>query len=147
MIKLKLQLVALILLSATFFTSAQNAPLEQWSHNHPPASEALGSWVRAHSDAAHLFFEWDGNHPDRSQKFVTWTLNHPNMEVDAFVHHHPEWPELNDIMLNHKPAARGFMEWCRAYPDAARALMSHPGGLRWAGDHLFKADWNMSTPK
>jgi hypothetical protein len=139
-------LLAGCLFLSFIFGCAPGVPLEQWSHNHPPASEALGAWVKEHSQAAHLFFEWDGNHPDRSQEFVKWTLNHPNLEVDAFVALHPGWGELNEIMVTHKPAARGFMAWCRNYPEAAKTLMSHSGGLRWAGDHLYKEYWNMETP-
>ncbi|MEO6882512.1 MAG: hypothetical protein ABI199_00655 [Bacteroidia bacterium] len=121
-------------------------PLEQWAHNHPAASKELGEWVKNHPKAARIMFEWDGNHPERSQEFVTWTINHPKQEIDAFAAMHPNWSHLDEIMKSHRPAARNFMAWCRKHPKAAHDLMAHKGGLKWAGDHLYKESWNMETP-
>jgi hypothetical protein len=44
-------------------------------------------------------------------------------------------------MRDHQPAANAFMGWCRHHPEAAEKLMSHPGGLNWAGHHLYAAYW------
>jgi hypothetical protein len=33
------------------------------------------------------------------------------------------------------------MDWCRRHPEAAEALMSHPGGLDWAGRHIYASQW------
>ena len=58
--------------------------------------------------------------------------------LDAFVRTHPGWPFFNEIMERHRPAAEGFMAWCRRHPPAAQALMNHPRGLEWAGHHLYQ---------
>src|ERR1017187_6334937 len=63
----------------TLFVSAafsQEIPLEQWSKNHPKASEELGGWVKRHPRTAHVLFEWDSRHPERSQEFVNWCIVH-----------------------------------------------------------------------
>lgn len=125
-----------------------NAPvgIERWSENHPKASVELGEWVKRHPKAAAKFFEWDGTHPERSREFVTWTITHPRKSIDSFAVQHPGWPVFDQIMENHRPAAETFMAWCRRHPRAAEALMSHSGGLRWAGEHLYKTSWILETP-
>ena len=122
------------------------ASIEQWSGNHPQASEELGGWVKAHPDAAARFFDWDAQHPERAHEFVTWTLYHPALGIDAFVALHPGWPQFDQIAQHHRPAANAFMAWCRRHPRAAEALMNHPGGLYWAGHHLYAGYWHMETP-
>lgn len=117
--------------------------LEAWEHNHPEAARDLGVWVRTHPDAAKKFFAWDSHHPERSHAFVTWAIAHPGEGIPAFSATHPRWEHFDDIMLNHAPAANAFIGWCRRHPQAAEALMSHPGGLDWAGRHLYGASWVM----
>ncbi len=141
----KIRQLFFVAIAAAFFSfgCASTLPLENWSNNHPDASKALGEWVQSHKPAAHTLFEWDGNHPDRSKEFVNWTINHPNLEVKAFVALHPGWPELNEILISHLPGSVSFMEWCRKYPQAAKDLMKHQGGLQWAGNHLYAEQTNM----
>jgi hypothetical protein len=120
--------------------------IEQWAGNHPEASRELGVWVQTHPEAAALFFEWDGHHPERSHEFVTWTIQHPAQPIETFVVMHPGWQYFDRIMEQHRPAAEAFMAWCRRHPPAAERLMSHPGGLIWAGRHLYADSWHMEHP-
>ncbi len=120
--------------------------LEQWSGNHPRASEELGGWVRTHPSAATRFFEWDAHHPERAHEFVTWTIYHPEQPIEGFVATHPGWPMFDQIAMSHRPGADAFMAWCRRHPQAAEALMNHPGGLSWAGHHLYASYWHLETP-
>ena len=117
--------------------AALDAPLEQWSTNHPEAARELGEWVNGHRPAARLFFEWDGHHPDKAHEFVTWSIANPAGGVDGFVLTHQGWRYFDKIALEHGPAADALMAWCRRHPQAAEALMSHPRGLVWAGKHLY----------
>ena len=141
------------LLTIALFVSAcasspqerREAGIETWSQNHPAASQELGVWVRSHPQAAALFFEWDGHHPERSKEFVAWTIGHPAQPIDGFVASHPGWQYFDKISEQHRPAAETFMAWCRRFPRPAEALMNHPGGLQWAGNHLYAADWHMET--
>jgi hypothetical protein len=119
--------------------------LESWAEHHPEASKELGLWVREHAQAAALFFDWDGHHAAQSQEFVTWAISHPGEPIEAFTGTHPRWDRFDRIMESHRPAAEAFLGWCRRHPDAAEALMHHPGGLEWAGHHLYAADWHMET--
>jgi hypothetical protein len=119
--------------------------IERWSENHPQAARELGLWVREHPQAAPLFFEWDGQHPEKSREFVTWSIYNPAQPIEGFVATHPGWAYFDRIMESHRPAAESFMMWCRRHPAAAEALMSHPGALKWAGHHLYAADWHMET--
>lgn len=119
------------------------AGIERWADRHPEASRELGAWVQAHPRAAARLFDWDGHHPERSSEFVTWTLSHPNLGSDAFVALHPGWPAFNVLAVQHRPATEAFMMWCRRRPRAAEALMRHPGGLFWAGHHLYQSYWSM----
>jgi hypothetical protein len=123
--------------------SAAHAPagLEGWERGYPMASQALGGWVRTHPEAARRFFEWDGHHTERAHAFVTWSIAHPNEGIRAFAAAHPGWPEFDLIAREHVPAANAFMGWCRRFPEAAEALMNHPGGLDWAGRHLYADAW------
>jgi hypothetical protein len=121
-------------------------PLEVWAQNHPPASEALAIWVRNHAPAAAWMFEWDGNQPWKSRELVEWALGHPGESVPIFVSQHPGWPEFDEFAMTHVPAVHTFLEWCRQYPEAARTLVAHSGGLRWAGYHLYAAEWHMMNP-
>lgn len=136
-------LLAGLFCSLLFMSTANAQGLEQWAHNHPVASKALGEWVKAHPNAAHYIFEWDGNHPERSQAMVTWAITHPGENLMRFYNQHRDWPALEVIITTHKIAAEEFLKWCRTYREAARTLMLHSGGLKWAGDHLYKADMNM----
>jgi hypothetical protein len=121
---------------------AQVAPgLEGWERTHPEASRELGAWVREHPDAARKFFEWDAAHPERAHAFVTWSITHKGEGIRAFAETHPGWEHFDVIMRDHQPAANAFMGWCRRHPEAAEALMSHPGGLNWAGHHLYATYW------
>ena len=118
--------------------------MEMWSRNHPDASRELGEWVKRHPEAAHLFFDWDGHHHEQAKHFVTWTIKHPNQGIDDFaLEHGGKWDEFDAITTSHRPAAMEFMNWCRQRPDAAEALMNHPGGLEWAGHHLYQDAWMM----
>jgi hypothetical protein len=119
--------------------AAMHAPggMEAWEHNHPEASHALAKWVKEHPDAANKFFEWDARHTERAHAFVTWSITHPGEGPRKFAETHPDWEMFDEIMRDHLPAARSFMEWCRHFPDAAEALMNHPGGLAWAGHHIY----------
>ncbi len=137
-------LVAAVLLPA--IALAEPPGLDRWARNHPQASRELGSWVRNHREAARLFFEWDGTHPERSHEFVTWAVVNPGARIQAFIDTHPGWPTFDRIVATHRPAANTFMAWCRRHPRAAQALMSHPGGLRWAGEHLYSAYWALERP-
>lgn len=119
--------------------------MEAWERNHPEASRELGLWVKAHPAAARMFFEWDARHHERAHAFVTWSIQHPNEGIRAFASQHPTWETFDDIMVHHAPAANAFMAWCRRHAPAAEALMNHPGGLDWAGHHLYAAFWSMET--
>lgn len=120
--------------------------IEQWSANHPEAARELGIWVQQHPQAAAVFFEWDGHHPERSREFVTWAITHPAQPIEAFVAGHPGWPYFDRIMEAHRPAAEAFMGWCRRHGPAAETLMRHPGGLLWAGNHLYAGAWHFENP-
>lgn len=126
---------------------AEPPGLDRWSKNHPEASRELGTWVRNHPEAARMFFEWDGTHPERSKEFVTWAIANPRRPIQAFISTHPGWPEFNRIAASHRPAANAFAAWCRRHPPAAEALMSHPAGLRWAGEHLYAEHWSLEHPR
>lgn len=140
-------LLALLTVSACASSPQERreASIERWSENHPAASQELGIWVRTHPQAAALFFEWDGHNPARSQEFVMWSIQHPAQPIDGFVATHPGWQYFDKIAETHRPAADAFMAWSRRHPQAAEALMHHPGGLDWAGHHLYAADWHMET--
>ena len=120
--------------------------IERWADNHPEAAADLGNWVKNHPQAARRFFEWDGTHPERSKMFVTWAITHPAEGVGVFIKEHPGWPIFDEIMERHFPAAQAFVFWCRHHPEAAEALMNHPRGLQWAGNHLYRAQLEMSHP-
>ena len=142
-------LAGALLVAASFGCAHQprgEASIEGWADRHPQASQELGSWVQAHPPAARVFFEWDAAHPERAHEFVTWTLRHPNQPIEGFVATHPNWGQFDEIALHHRAAADTFMAWCRRHPEAAEALMSHPGGLAWAGDHLYSSSWHMEQP-
>ncbi len=117
--------------------------LEAWEYNHPEASRELGRWVKRHPAAARKFFEWDARHPARSHAFVTWSIHHPDEGIRVFASRHPRWEHLDDLMIHHAPAANALMGWCRRHAPAAEALMQHPGGLDWAGHHLYAGLWTM----
>lgn len=122
---------------------AAHAPggLETWERNHPEAARALGVWARGHGPAAGRFFEWDAHHTERAHAFVTWSIEHPGLGARAFADTHPGWEYFDVIVREHLPAANAFMNWCRHYPEAAESLMNHPGGLAWAGHHLYQDAW------
>jgi hypothetical protein len=146
MTRLIVALASSLLLAACAHTPHGEASLETWSGNHPQASEELGVWVRNHPQAAAQFFEWDAHNPERAHEFVTWTITHPGQPIDVFVATHPGWPYFDRIAMSHRPGADAFMAWCRRHPNAAEALMNHPGGLAWAGHHLYASSWHMETP-
>lgn len=124
---------------------SREAAIESWADNHPEASTELGNWVKNHPQAARKFFEWDSTHPERSKQFVTWAITHPGEGIEVFVTQHPGWPIFDEIMEQHRPAAQAFIAWSRHHPQAAEALMNHPGGLHWAGNHLYKSYWEMKA--
>jgi len=126
---------------------AEPPGLKVWQRNHPAASRELGEWVKNHPAAAERFFEWDGHHPMKSKELVTWAIDHPGENVDVFVLAHRGWPVFEEIMERHRPAAEGFVAWCRRHPQAAEALMSHPRGLEWAGRHLYAGLWHLEHPR
>jgi hypothetical protein len=146
MIRSVVALSCTLVLAACAHQPRGEASMEQWSRNHPQASQDLGEWVRAHPQAAAKFFEWDAQHSDRAHEFVTWTITHPNQPIEGFVATHPGWPNFDQIAMHHRAGADAFMYWCRLHPDAAEALMSHPGGLAWAGHHLYASAWHMEAP-
>lgn len=121
----------------------RQAGMEQWADRHPEAARELGEWVRAHPQAAARFFDWDGRHPAKSKEFVTWAIYHPAAPLEVFVAEHRGWPIFDEIAERHRPAAETFMFWCRRHPQAAESLMSRPGGLEWAGHHLYAGYWTM----
>lgn len=122
--------------------------MEVWAQNHPEASRELGAWVKRHPRAAHRMFDWDGHHHDQAKHFVTWTIRHPKQNLDDFaLEHGGRWEEFDAILEGHRPAALEFMTWCRQHGPAAEALMNHPGGLEWAGHHLYQDAWMMKTAR
>lgn len=142
---------SIVMLAALVGGCAHSPPpakvgMERWAENHPVASEELGGWVRQHPEAASLFFQWDSQHPERAHEFVTWTIRHPGQPIEGFVATHPGWQYFDRICEHHRPAADLFMAWCRRHPEAAEALMNHPGGLYWAGTHLYAGSWHMENP-
>jgi hypothetical protein len=120
--------------------------LEEWSHNHQRASEDLGAWVRKYPASAHELFEWDGRHPERSQELVNWAFAHPRERLEAFVRDHPNWKGMDIFAERHAAAMEEFLFWCRNHAEAAKALMAHSGGLKWAGDHLYRDSMRMEHP-
>lgn len=136
---------ALVVFGAAGCHGPQEMTLDNWANNHPEASRELGTWVQNHPEAARLFFDWDSQHPDKSHEFVAWSVNHPQQPIATFIDLHPNWPVFDQIAANHRPAANAFMDWCRRHPPAAMALMNHPGGLAWAGHHLYASSWEMKS--
>jgi hypothetical protein len=139
-------MAAALALALPALSLAEPQGLDRWSKNHPQASRELGEWVKNHPAAAGRFFEWDGAHPARAKEFVTWAIARPAESVDVFVAAHPGWPVFDQIMERHRPAAETFVAWCRRHPPAAEALMTHPGGLHWAGHHLYREYWELKHP-
>jgi hypothetical protein len=64
----------------------------------------------------------------------------------VFVVGHRNWEYFDKISESHRPAAEAFLAWARRHPEAAEDLVGHPGGLAWAGDHLYAAEWHMDHP-
>jgi len=137
---------SVVLLGGCAHDPPARAGMDQWSANHPQASQELGTWVQTHPEAAARFFEWDGHHPERAHELVTWSIYHPAQPIEGFVATHPGWQYFDQIALHHRPAADAFMAWCRRHAQAAEALMNHPGGLNWAGHHLYASSWHMDNP-
>lgn len=121
-------------------------PLDVWAQNHPAASQALGVWVHNHPPAASWMFEWDSVHEWKARELVEWALVHPGESVPVFVAQHPGWPEFDLFATGHLPAVHNFLEWCRRFPEASRLLVAHPGGLHWAGFHLYAAETHLENP-
>jgi hypothetical protein len=119
--------------------------LKKWADNHPKASKALGEWVKNRPKAAAKLFEWNGKHPEKSFDFVKWAITHPKKDAGDYIQANTGTPVLNDLIKDHRPATNEFMDWCRTYPDAAKGLMQHQGGLQWAGEHLYKALWQLKN--
>jgi hypothetical protein len=139
--------VAGIIYSGTLFAQGrEQEQIERWDHHHPEASRALGEWVKAFPQDAHYIFEWDGHHPERSQQMVIWAIEHPRENLALFHAQHRDWPEMDEIERSHKEGTEAFLIWCRNHGPAARALVAHPAGLRWAGDHLYKDYLTMEHP-
>lgn len=129
------------------FNAFAGGPLEDWERTYPDASKKLGKWVKKNIEAATYIFQWDGDHPERSQELVNWAIDHPSEHMHKFRKQHKEWPELVEIEEKHKDAFEDFLEWCRDYPEAAKDLMSHSGGLKWAGDHIYQDAKDMKKLK
>ena len=130
--------------SAAYFTPHEVA-IERWADNNPEAAAELGSWVKYHPQAARRFFEWDGTHPDQSKIFVFWAISHSRESIDVFAVQHADWPYFNELIERHRPAAKAFINWCRHHTQASEELINHPGGLQWAGNHLYKAFWDLAA--
>lgn len=135
--------VCALALGASSVARAEPPGLERWQEHHREAARELGEWVRTHPEAAERFFDWDGHHTERSREFVWWAIEHPGEPIEAFTRTHRGWPEFDFIMERHRPASEAFLGWARRHPEAARELMNHPGGLEWAGHHLYKDYWHM----
>ena len=142
---MKTQLVLALLLVGCAHQPRGAVSLEQWSDNHPQASQELGAWVQQHPDTAARFFEWDAHHPERAREFVTWTIYHPGQPIEGFAATHPGWRYFDRISVDHRAGADAFMTWCRRHPEAAERLMNHPGGLNWAGHHLYASSGTMEN--
>jgi len=117
-------------------TNRRAEALAAWNTEHPQAATELCTWAKNHPEAASRFFDWAGHHREHSQEFVGWTLAHPNKHIDAFVTEHPRWGDFDWIAETHHPAANAFMDWVRRHPEAAEALMSHPGALVYASKSM-----------
>ena len=113
------------------------AAMAGWEHRHPIAAQELGNWVQTHQPAARQLFEWDAHHPRGARQLVGWALTHPRQPVDRFVASHLGRPGFIRMLEAHRPASQTFLAWCRRQPQAAEDLVAHPGGLAWAGNHLF----------
>jgi hypothetical protein len=137
--------VLLLLAGCAHHPPSGQASIESWADHHPQASQELGQWVQGHPQAARMFFEWDAHHPERAREFVTWTIYHPNQPIEGFAATHPGWRYFDTITLQHRAGADAFMAWCRRHPQAAERLMNHPGGLNWAGHHLYASSWHMEN--
>ena len=122
------------------------ASLERWAYYHPRASQELGAWVQTYPPAAARLFDWDAHHPERSREFVEWSIYNPYQPIEAFVTTHPGWSYFDDMVLHHRIGVDAFMAWCRRHPNPAMALMNHPGGLDWAGHHLYASSWHLEQP-
>lgn len=139
MSKLKIFTGLLICTFALFtFNASAGGRLEDWENTYPDASKALGKWVKKHKEAAEYIFQWDSDHPERLQDLVNWAIEHPSEKMHKFHKQHKDWPELDLIEQTHKGAFEDFLEWCRDNSDAAKDLMSHPGALKWASEHIYK---------
>jgi hypothetical protein len=138
--KTRILITGLLFIAFSLFTfnAFANGPLEEWEHTFPDASKALGKWAKKHKEAATYIFSWDGDHPDRSQELVNWSIDHPTESLHKFHKQHKDWPELDEIESTHKAAFEDFLDWCRNNADAAKDLMSHPGALHWASEHICK---------
>ncbi len=121
-------------------------PLEVWAQNHDVASRALGQWVQNHPGEASWMFEWDGNHPGKAREIVEWALVHPGESIPIFAHEHPDMPNFDGFAMGHVVAVHMFLLWCLHFPEAARSLVAHSGGLHWAGYNLYRAQWQMDHP-
>ncbi len=142
-------LVALLLLVALPLPACAHAPprpaaqLAGWDARHPIAARELGTWVRRHPIAARNFFEFDAHHPRAARRLCTWAIRHPMKPLQRFIVRHLGQPAFETILVTHRPAARALMGWCRRRPAAAEDLLAHPGGLWWAGNHLYASYWMM----
>jgi len=110
--------------------------MANWNARHPDAARDLCVWVQNHPAASQHFFQWDSDHPERAREFVIWTAEHPGEGINAFVATHGAWSEWDWISETHHPAANAFMAWVRKHPNAARDLVNHPAGERWASHHF-----------
>jgi hypothetical protein len=125
--------------------SPREAAIERWADNNPEAAAELGNWVKNHPQAARKFFDWNGTHPDQSKQFVFWAISHSRESIDVFISQHKDWPNFNELVEQHRPAAKAFINWCRHHTQASEELINHAGGLQWAGNHLYKAFWDLTA--
>jgi hypothetical protein len=131
-------LSAFILLATVSAILAQPTNLEEWKRKQPEAYQTLGQWVKVYPEAAAILFEWDASHPGKSQEFTKFCVERKGENLGVFVKAHEDWPLVHEFIIKHQDAAEEFLKWCRARPAAAKALVMHSGGLRWAGENLYK---------
>jgi hypothetical protein len=82
---------------------------------------------------------WERRHPERLGVLVDWAATHPYETLGAFYFTRPGWQDLDRIAAEDRAGMKGFLEWMRSAPDAARELAMHDEGLayadgRWGND-------------
>jgi len=146
--KLLLSFAALgLLFAARPVRAAEPTGLDHWQSKHPNASPSLGEWVKRYPDPAKLFFDWAGQHNDHAKEFVLWTTRNPRKPLENFIQHHPHMDYFQQMTKDNRPAFDAFMGWCRRYPEAANAIMTHTEGMQWISKHMSEAVFRLQHPK